>query len=150
MKCDKHSNQRIIVCVVVRSVLVLVGQEGATLTAGVKRRHSSLTISCVLNDFSLTRSSISNNDKNIHEMSAPQYLGPASAQSAPSLTTILKDQITNPAYREGNLKYVRILEEIAEVRRTHVPHSILKAVSIFVIGVAFARSGLSSALVPVF
>lgn len=83
-------------------------------------------------------------------MSAPQYLGPASAQSAPSLTTILKDQITNPAYREGNLKYVRILEEIAEVRRTHVPHSILKAVSIFIIGVAFARSGLSSALVPVF
>lgn len=41
-------------------------------------------------------------------MSAPQYLGPASAQSAPSLTTILKDQITNPAYREGNLKYAQI------------------------------------------
>ncbi|AFR95418.1 hypothetical protein C343_03516 [Cryptococcus neoformans C23] len=64
-------------------------------------------------------------------MPAPQYLGPASAQSTPSLTTILKDQITNPAYREGNL-------------------NILKAVSIFVVGIAFARSGLSSALVPVF
>lgn len=45
-------------------------------------------------------------------MSAPQYLGPASAQAAPSLTTILKDQITNPAYREGNLKYVRFWKKL--------------------------------------
>nr|XP_031859008.1 uncharacterized protein CI109_005512 [Kwoniella shandongensis]KAA5526080.1 hypothetical protein CI109_005512 [Kwoniella shandongensis] len=64
-------------------------------------------------------------------MAAPQYLGPAGSQPSNPLVAIWKDQIINPAHREGNL-------------------NILRATTIFIIGVAFVRSGLSSALVPVF
>ncbi|ODN78457.1 hypothetical protein L202_04093 [Cryptococcus amylolentus CBS 6039] len=64
-------------------------------------------------------------------MAAPQYLGPATTQEPATLISYLKDQVTNPQYREGNL-------------------NILKATTIFVLGIAFVRSDLSAALVPVF
>ncbi|WVO13752.1 hypothetical protein L204_101374 [Cryptococcus depauperatus] len=62
-------------------------------------------------------------------MSQPQYLGPAHPQAPPSFTAIVKDQISNPAYREGNI-------------------NIARAATIFVLGIVFVRSSLSSALIP--
>nr|XP_019043320.1 hypothetical protein I302_07895 [Kwoniella bestiolae CBS 10118]OCF22250.1 hypothetical protein I302_07895 [Kwoniella bestiolae CBS 10118] len=64
-------------------------------------------------------------------MASPQYLGPAGSQSSNPLTAFWKSQVVNPEHREGNI-------------------NIARATVIFILGVAFVRSSLSSALVPVF
>ncbi|OCF37118.1 hypothetical protein I317_00162 [Kwoniella heveanensis CBS 569] len=64
-------------------------------------------------------------------MAAPQYLGPAGSQPSNPLSAFWKNQVVNPEHREGNI-------------------NIARATAIFVLGVVFVRSGLSSALVPVF
>ncbi|ORY34885.1 hypothetical protein BCR39DRAFT_515372 [Naematelia encephala] len=70
-------------------------------------------------------------------MSAPQQLTPAylgsskTPQSSNPLTAFWRSQVIAPEHRADNLV-------------------ILRAVTVFAVGVAFVRSGLSSALVPIF
>ncbi|ORX37899.1 hypothetical protein BD324DRAFT_623712 [Kockovaella imperatae] len=71
-------------------------------------------------------------------MSAPQpvnplYLGSSKrpAQSGNPLADFWRTQVVAPEYRAENLR-------------------ILRAATVFIVGVAFVRSNLSSALVPVF
>ncbi|GMK55287.1 hypothetical protein CspeluHIS016_0203430 [Cutaneotrichosporon spelunceum] len=61
------------------------------------------------------------------------YLGPSGGAPAPQglFSYLWNEQIMNQAHREGNL-------------------NIARAVGLFVVGIIFVRSEVSSALVPVF